>query len=91
MGAKRTRDARGKLCSVDFAEVVLYWVPRTVKPPAIVEEQLLEGILIGVRDNSNEVFHSQRAWSLHRPQRRNAWKLDRNETKALLAKCSARP
>ena len=56
MGAQRTRDARGKLCSVDFAEVVLYWVPRTVKPPAIVEEQLLEGILIGVRDNSNKVF-----------------------------------
>ena len=39
-----------------FAEVVLYRVPETTNFPARAEERWLEGIFVGVRDESDEVF-----------------------------------
>ena len=73
-----------------FAEVVLYPVPKTTKPPARVEERWLKGIFVGVRDDTDEVFILNKrglltARSVKRVEAGSRY------NKELLARCTARP
>ena len=73
-----------------FAEVVLYLVPKTTKPPARVEERWLTSIFVGVRDDTDEVFIlNERGLLTARSVKRV--EAGSRYNKELLARCTARP
>ena len=73
-----------------FAEVVLYRVPKTTKPPARVEERRLKGIFVGVRDDTDVVFIlNERGLLTARSVKRV--EAGSRYNKELLARCTARP